>query len=429
MRRRDETEVLVVGAGPVGMYTALRLAKSGIDVQLIDQEPCTAGRSYACALHPRTLQLLDEAGVARDAIKLGHRIETVAFYEGAYRRAEFRLDQLPVEFPFVLVLEQNRLEDLLEQKLKQQAGLHVRWNHRLTDLVVEESGITANIDELALDGKGYVVPEFGVAVKRALSERADFVVGADGQASVVRQRLDIGYERTAERELFAIYEFETGAKLPPEMRIVLEDHTASVLWPFGGNKCRWSFQWFQPGVPTDFPQKDRIRCTIAEPPGPGDSRHHLQQSLAARAPWFEGEIRDIGWCVDIQFKHRLARQFGRERAWLAGDAAHQTGPIGTQSMNVGFREAAELATNLTRILREKGSLDLLETYNRERRAEWEQLLGWKGCPKASTTTDEWVRERSRRLVSCLPASGPELTLLLHQSGLEFEYAGLQEAAA
>ena len=77
---------------------------------LIDQASCTAGHSYACALHPRTLQLLDEVGLAQDAIKLGHKIETVAFYEGAFQRAELKLSLLPVEFPFVLVLQQNILE-------------------------------------------------------------------------------------------------------------------------------------------------------------------------------------------------------------------------------------------------------------------------------------------------------------------------------
>ena len=63
-----------------------------------------------------------------------------------------------------------------------------------------------------------------------------------------------------------------------------------------------------------------------------------------------------------------------------------------QSMNMGFREGADLAAKLTRILRDKGSPDLLETYNLEHRREWEQLLGWKGGPEASGVTDKWVRE-------------------------------------
>src|ERR1039458_4436081 len=243
MRQNDRTEVLVVGAGPVGMLTALRLAESGIGVQLIDQESRTAGRSYACALHPRTLQLLDEAGVSREAIQRGQRIETVAFYEGDQRRAEVKLSQLPGAFPFVLVLAQSTLEDLLEQKLQERAGLKVNWNHRLADLGMAEGAAAASIEEMAMTGKGYMVRVFQSVVKRTLSARADFVVGADGQNSVVRQRLDIASEQFGDSQLFTQFELETEAKLPPEMRIVLHEKTVSVLWPFAENKGRRSVQW------------------------------------------------------------------------------------------------------------------------------------------------------------------------------------------
>jgi 2-polyprenyl-6-methoxyphenol hydroxylase-like FAD-dependent oxidoreductase len=424
MRRDDQTEVLVVGAGPVGMFTALRLAQGGLAVQLIDQESRTAGRSYACALHPRTLELLDEAGVAREAIQRGQRIDTVAFYEGALRRAEARLSGLAEKFPFVLVLAQSILEDLLEKKLKEQGGVKVLWNHRLADLAMRDGAAVAGIEEMALAGKGYIVPGFELEVKRTLSVRADYVVGADGQNSAVRQRLGIAAEEAGKPELFTVYELETEAELAPEMSIVLHQQTAGVLWPFAEKKCRWGFQWSQADAPADFPQKDRNRFTIAQSPGVQDSRHPLQQLLAARAPWFQAGIKDVGWGADIQFERRLARQFGRERAWLAGDAAHQTGPVGMQSMNMGMREGASLAAALRRILRENGPPSLLEAYNLEYRAEWEQLLGLKGGPKATGAANAWVREHCGRMPSCIPASGSELSLLLSQMGVEWERAGV-----
>ena len=428
MRRDDRTEVLVVGAGPVGMFTALQLAGSGIAVRLIDQESRTAGRSYACALHPRTLQLLDEAGLAREAIQRGQRIETVAFYEGALRRAEIKLSGLLGEFPFVLVLAQSSLEDLLEKKL-QQRGVKPHWNHRLADLVMRDGAAVADIEEMALTGKGYIVPDFELEVKRTVSARADFVVGADGQNSAVRQRLGIASQETGAPELFTVYELETEAELAPEMRIVWHEQTVSVLWPLAKKKCRWSFQWSQADAPADFPQKDRNRFTVAESPGGKGSRHPLQQLLGARAPWFHAGIQAVGWGADIQFAHRLARQFGRERAWLAGDAAHQTGPVAMQSMNMGMREGADLAAKLKRILREKGSPDLLQDYDLEHRTEWEQLLGLKGGPTAGAAAGAWVRERCAKALSCLPASGRDLGLLLRELGLEWERPGPREAGA
>jgi len=429
MRQHDQSEILVVGAGPVGMFTALRLAENGISVQLIDQESRTAGRSYACALHPRTLQLLDEAGVAGDAIRLGKRMETVAFYENADRRAELDLSRLPVEFPFVLVLEQKTLEDLLERKLRERAGLEVRWNHRLADLVPEGDSVACRIEELAMDGKGYIVPDLELEVKKNVSARAEYVVGTDGQNSVVRHRLDIDCERAGEAQFFTVYELETEASLPPEIRIALHRQTVSVLWPFTENKCRWSFQWFRADAPVDFPEKDRGRFILAESQGNKDKRHRLERLLRARAPWFKAGIKSVGWAADIQFEHRLTQQFGRGRAWLAGDSAHQTGPVGMQSMNMGFREGADLAARLTRILREKEPPNLLQAYNLQQRTEWGQLLGLTGTLNAGSATDAWVREHCVKLPSYIPASGKELSLLLSQLGLEFECDGLHEVAA
>jgi 2-polyprenyl-6-methoxyphenol hydroxylase-like FAD-dependent oxidoreductase len=291
---------------------------------------------------------------------------------------------------------------------------------------MQDEVATATIEELAMEGKGYIVPDFDLSVKKTVTAEAEYVVGTDGQGSIIRQRLGIDNEGAGEPELFVVYELETEDDLPPEMRVVLDGNSSSVLWPFARNKCRWSFQWARADAPADFPRKDRDRFTFAEAPGGGDIRRHLEQLLRDRAPWFQSGIKEVGWATDIQFEHRLARQFGRDQAWLAGDAAHQTGPVGMQSMNIGFREGSDLAGKLARILRQDGSPDLLETYELERRGEWQQLLGWKGGPKSGAASSEWVRERSGRLPGCLPASGQELTLLLRQLGLDFVFDGPRE---
>jgi 2-polyprenyl-6-methoxyphenol hydroxylase-like FAD-dependent oxidoreductase len=86
--REIRTEVLVVGAGPVGLCTALLLAEAGLETVIIDREQRTAARSYACALHPASLELLDRLGVTPALLDLGRRIPKVGFYEGTARRAE-----------------------------------------------------------------------------------------------------------------------------------------------------------------------------------------------------------------------------------------------------------------------------------------------------------------------------------------------------
>src|SRR5690348_683617 len=116
--RDGRTEVLMVGAGPVGLWTALTLAQAGVEVVIVDREKRTAARSYACALHPRTLHLLQGAGLSDAAIQLGRKVAKVSFYEGEERKAEIKINDERGVFPFLLILPQSELERLLEQKLK-----------------------------------------------------------------------------------------------------------------------------------------------------------------------------------------------------------------------------------------------------------------------------------------------------------------------
>ena len=147
-------------------------------------------------------------------------------------------------------------------------------------------------------------------------------------------------------------------------------------------------------------------------------RQYVENVAKQRAPWFAWGVKEITWCTEVVFEQRVAKQFGREHGWLAGDAAHQTGPVGVQSMNVGMSEAATLAGTLRRILRDKAPLSLLEACNREWQEEWRRLLGLAGGPKPRKEASSWVRERCGRILACLPASHQDLTRLAGQLGLD-----------
>jgi len=79
---KHKTEVLVVGAGPVGLFTALRLKEQGIDVSIVDKLQRTGTHSYALALHPASLELLDETGLADEIVSQGYRVDKISFSEG-----------------------------------------------------------------------------------------------------------------------------------------------------------------------------------------------------------------------------------------------------------------------------------------------------------------------------------------------------------
>lgn len=415
--RQTRTEVLVVGAGPVGLWTALLLAEGGLEVILIDRETHTTARSYACALHSTTLQMFEQFGLAQSVIERGRRIETVGVYDGAQRQAEVHLSKLGGDFPFMLILPQSALEGLLEQRLRA-AGVQVQWNHRFEGLKLEEDSISAEIEELEGTSTGYIVPHWETVVKARGGLRAQFVIGTDGQNSMVRSRAPLEYKRCGQAESFAAIEFQMEESVPQELRIVLDETTANVLWPIGQNQCRWTFQIIRPNSLGDFPEKERRSVRVSDPAIDERIKQYVQKIATERAPWFTSSLSKIDWCTEVTFEKRLATPFGIHRCWLAGDAAHQTGPVGVQSMNAGFAEALILATALKKVLREGAATNLLDTYGTNAQRQWQALLGLTGGLKASPKTKPWVAKRAARLLPCLPGCGEALNGLAGQLELE-----------
>lgn len=420
MHRRENTEVLVVGAGPVGMVAALCLAEAGVGVTLIDEAWRTAAHSYACALHPSTLELLARLRLIDEVLRLGRRVDTLAFYDGPTRRAEVSFGALGGEFPFLVVLPQSDLEGLLERRLAGEAGAPVNWNHQLGSLRTEGDIVVAAIDKLGGTSLGYIVPHWETIVTRTVEARAAFVVGADGHNSFVRRALGIEYAPVGEPELFVVYEFKTDADLGAEARVICDATSTSVLWPLPGHRCRWTFQVPHSPEAADLPPKDRRGVWFAEPSVEEKIRHRIKLLIRERAPWFAGQISQISWLGHAQFERRLARRFGLGRCWLAGDAGHQTGPVGAQSLNVGLHEAELLAQALQKVLRERAPVRVLEAYDRQRQDEWRRLLGLKDGWIPRPGADPWVAERAGRILSCLPASGEHLIRLATQLGLPFQ---------
>jgi 2-polyprenyl-6-methoxyphenol hydroxylase-like FAD-dependent oxidoreductase len=415
---QDSTEVLVVGAGPVGLLTAILLAKEGIEVSIIDEQWRSTVHSYACALHAESLRLLQELDLTTELLKFGRALKTVAFYEGKSRQAEVDLSRSPTGQPFLLVVPQSAFEGLLEETLRRNWGIEVQWNHRLVDLRPEDSAVVASIDRIGGTAKGHIVPRWEWVVEKNCESKARFVVGADGHHSFVRERLGIECGKVGVPEVFAVYEYASGQDAAQELRVVVDEATTSVLWPLPGNRCRWSFQMAPAQLSAEFPVKERRPVRVCQESLDQVIKARMARLVSERAPWFQGDIGELEWAIAVRFEPQYAPHFGHDRCWLVGDAAHQTGPVGMQSMNVGFREASQLARSLKQILRAKASLEKLTEYGSACRREWERLLNLNGTLRANQNATAWTRKHAGKLLPCLPASSDDLQLLLGQLGLE-----------
>lgn len=409
-----DPEVLVVGAGPVGLFAAILLARRGVRVQIMDQERRPATRSYALALHPASLRLLDAIGLAADVVDRGHRMDRVVFHEGAERRAEIDLAALASPFPCAVVLPQQIFEGLLESRFERDGG-RVLWRHRIADLQLKGGSAIAVVERLSRDGE---------TVEETRPIRPAVVIGTDGHHSVVRRALRASYVEMSPPELFAVFEVVADAPPSPEVRIVLDDEGASVLYSIGGNRFRWSFQ-IDPARWEEFVEprfKRRVFDAVVEDPFDYLVHERLQELITRRAPWFTAAVGEVVWSMAVRFEHRLTGRFGQGNAWLAGDASHLASPIGAQSMNVGLREAADLAHHLGRIFREHQPHSTLDDYDTTWRSEWRRLLGARGQPSPSAAAGTWVRRHAARISSCIPASGDDLDALLRQIGLALSAA-------
>jgi len=396
MFRHPDPEVLVVGAGPVGLTAALFLHRNRVRVEIIDMDQRTTQHSYALAIHPRTLEILDEAGLAEKLIASGRKLTKVAYYEGRERRAEIDYSSLASSHPYLLVVRQSVLESAAAEALRAEK-LKVLWGHRLQALSVDGGINQAEVAKLDHVASGYPIARSEWVIAGVKTIKPTYVIGADGYDSAVRRMAGIEMEDYGGGELFSVFEIGAAGELPAEVRVILDPDLTSVYWPLEEGRCRWGFQ---------------IR-TVSEHVA---SMDRLEQLIAARAPWCTARPTQIYWSTLGMFERRLARSFGNGGVWLAGDAAHQAAPVGVHSMNSGLVEARALAARISRIQR-GGPGGLLQQYATGTHEAWQWLLGDGEKARALPAADPWVRKNRAKILACVPASGDDLELLLGQIGL------------
>lgn len=397
MRDPQRTAVAVVGGGPVGLLTALAIASRNVEVQVFDKDRRTVLHSYALALHPESLRILDELGLAGRLVGQGHPIRTVAFYAGGQRRAELDFSKLRGKFPFLLVLPQSRLEAALEEALHARR-VRVHWNHRVQDFALGDEGVRLEVARLDQVTTGYPIARTEWVVTKTLQVEATYGVGADGYHSLVRRKLGIEIADVGPAQSFSVYELTAGGELPDEARVLLDEGGSGVYWPLGGGRCRFSFE---------LPEDESQRLSEAR----------LRELIGRRAPWFSAEPREVYWSTAVRFERRLAETFAAGQVYLAGDAVHLTGPLGAQSMNVGLREAAEVARRIGEAVRARAEAEHAQAYDASRREEWKRLLGLEGAPWVLPGADPWVADNREKILPAIPASGRDLEALLRQIGL------------
>jgi 2-polyprenyl-6-methoxyphenol hydroxylase-like FAD-dependent oxidoreductase len=387
---KDSTKLLVVGAGPVGLFGALCAARRGIDVMVLDQSFAGFGRGYATILHPRSVKLLAEEGLATELFRLGRPLEEISVYVD---KAKVATLELPSP---ALAIAQSTFEETLLAAL-QEHGIKPHVPYQATTIEQDAEGATVRVMRRELARRGSPANYSEWEPVESCTVRADFVIGADGYDSRVRAALGIDTVTVGGTESFSIFEFSTDSSAG-DIELCFEDELASAMIPLPNGRARWSFQLA--GELDRLPDAER-----------------LQSLLSERAPWYENGRPEVEWGTVMHFERRLARSLGEKRVWLAGDAAHVTQPFGGQSMNGGLFEVRDLTARMAACLEGRRGLETLEQYGRERHREWHKLLGVNVSFDLLPNAAPWVAPHARRIVPAMPTSGEDLDRRLAQIGL------------
>lgn len=385
----SRTSVLVVGAGPAGLVAAVTLRERGVAVRIIDELASEDKRTYPVVVHPRTLRILDGLGVVAPLEWRGHAITHLAVYTERQRRAVLELPAAGRTSPGALTLPQDVLRQSLLHRLSE-LGVEVEWKTRLVALEQTAAHVRCHLmrrERLESDKPEWFDVE-------SASFESDFVVGADGVRSVVREKLGIGWISQGPRQIFAFYD-APDARAGSEAHLVIHESQGNSVYPLQSDLSRFTFQ-----------------LSVGMPQAPGLTQ--LRQLLASRMPWYGMDPRNFEWSGSAEFLPALAERFGEGRVWLAGDAAHSTGPLGGQSLNVGIHEAHDLAGRMAERVGHTGSSPLGVGYTHQRLLEWQVLFGLGPSAPIAPRARDWVKRNLGILLQALPAAGDDLDELLDQ---------------
>jgi 2-polyprenyl-6-methoxyphenol hydroxylase-like FAD-dependent oxidoreductase len=318
--------VIVVGAGPTGLLLAGDLARSGVDVTVLERRDAgISNLTRAFGVHARTLEQLDARGLADDLVARGTPVARLRLLG----RLEVGLDRLPTRFPYVLITPQYEVERLLFQQAREM-GVHFEHGVTVTGLTQDDGSVTVETS--------------------AGLRQARYVVGADGIHSGVRKALGLPFPgRSVVRSMMLA---DVRLSEPPPggvLAVNASEAGFAMIVSFGDGWYR-VMGW------------DRARQVGDDVPVDVEELRALLKAVHGT----DFGLHDARWTSRFHADERQVPRYRVGDVFLAGDAAHIHTPAGGQGMNTGLQDAANLSWKLAGAVQGWLPPRLLDSYQHER---------------------------------------------------------------
>ncbi len=364
----DMNQVIIAGAGPVGLICALRLSQAEIPVVVFEQNSELIDDPRAATNHPATLEMLKEIGIVREVERQGLICREFGFWDRPTDERVASFDHAllanETEFPYVVQCEQFKIARIVLAELDKCPDCQVEFSTRVTGVSDHGDSVTVTVERG--DGSSEEI-------------RGRFLIGADGGRSAVRKSVDIDMEGFTYPEKFLV--LTTPFDFAADHKYVFRNYLA--------DPDEWCnlFKVAADGPPGLW---RAVFPTAADQP---DEEILADAAVQARLQKFfpkTGSYEVIHRNLYVTHQ-RVAATFRKGRVLLAGDAAHLNNSIGGLGLNGGIHDAMNLAEKLTHVWREGADFSELDRYDLQRR----------------TITNEFVQKQTMQNKQRLEERDPE----------------------
>ncbi|MDN3548588.1 FAD-dependent monooxygenase [Mucilaginibacter aquaedulcis] len=332
--------VLIIGAGPTGLTLACELARRNIQVRIIERSAEYPNGSRAKGLQPRSLEVMDDLGIADELLAAGSTDLIFRRYNGNTLLGDVKREvfqRTDTRYVQGVIIPQWKVEEVLRAKL-QTLGIKVELGTELINFSQTDNQVSAVLK--TTQGEETV--------------QCAYMIGCDGGKSTVRKALGINFEgETHEDERAFVGDVQVDGLTPDAWHIWLHPEVGFgfALCPF---KCTDSWQVQTIALP-DADGK------LAEP-----GLETFRRLFAERTGMEGVTLKNATWASLYRVNVRMADRYRSGMVFIAGDAAHAHSIAGGLGMNTGIQDAYNLGWKLAAVLTEQANESLLDTYEEER---------------------------------------------------------------